>query len=535
MKHILIVDDSKENLVALKTELKKDYNVTPVTSGKNALKFLKTKETDLVLLDIDMPEMNGYEVLDEIKKNPLWQKIPIIFLTGLSAPEIEAECLARGADDFITKPYEPIVMRQRIQRVLELYALRYRLEENLQEKKNQIGKMTLGTIITIANTVDAKDKYTGGHSIRVAEGARAIARELAWSEEECQNIYNIAMLHDIGKIAIPDSVLNKAGRLNEQEEIVMRQHANIGYEILKEINILDHVEDGAHYHHERWDGNGYPAGLAGEEIPLVARIICISDSYDAMNSDRVYRKKFTHERIIERFKEGAGTQFDPKLAELFVKMLENGFRIDSKETALESMETVGGESLLLNKIVNEYTADLQVIAETDSLTGLFNRNYMKKKVDGMLIESENGVFFMIDVDNFKGVNDTHGHIVGDLILKMFSEVIKNEFRGADVLCRIGGDEFAVFLPGNPDRSIIEKKAQGIIDGVAARPEMAHYNIKSGVSIGIATCPEDGNDFESLYSCADKALYFVKGNGKNKYHFYGNDRMAKAKGKVNADM
>nr|MCR5273329.1 diguanylate cyclase [Lachnospiraceae bacterium] len=383
--------------------------------------------------------------------------------------------------------------------------------------------------------VDAKDKYTGGHSIRVAEGARAIAKELAWSDEECQNIYNIAMLHDIGKIAIPDSILNKAGRLSEQEEKIMRQHPTIGYEILKDINFLEHVQDGAHYHHERWDGEGYPAGLKGEEIPLIARIICISDSYDAMNSDRVYRKKLTHSSIIEKFKEGAGKQFDPKLTALFVNMLENGYKIDSRETALENMDNIGEESLLLYKIVNEYTADLQSMADTDSLTGLYNRNYMKKKVEGMLIESEHGVFFMIDVDNFKSINDTHGHIVGDLILKMFSDVIRGEFRDADVLCRIGGDEFAVFLPGNPDRETIKKKAQDIIDGVAARPEMAHYGIKSGVSIGISTCPDDGKDFDTLYGCADKALYFVKENGKNKYHFFGNEKLDIERSRVNVDI
>lgn len=534
LKNILIASGNKETVNELKKALKKEFDISTASSSKRALHTLLSGETNLVIMDINLPEQGGLGLLSEIRKSYEWNNIPVIIFMDRADSAMESECIARGADGCITMPIDSLVVRYHVNRALELYAHRYRMYENLDEKESRIGRMTLKTIITIANTVDAKDKYTGGHSIRVAKGARAIAEELAWSEEDCRNIYNIAMLHDIGKIAIPDSILNKAGRLNDPEEKIMRQHPSIGYEIVKRINYLEHLQEGVYYHHERWDGNGYPEGLKGENIPIVARIISISDSYDAMNSDRVYRKRLDRDKIIERFEAASGTQFDPKLTELFVNMLKNGFSIDSSMDAWEDMEDKEEESLLL-RMVNEYNSNLQISSENDPLTGLYNREYMRKKVDGMLIDSENGVFFMIDLDDFKSVNDTHGHIVGDLLLKMYADVIKKEFRDTDVLCRYGGDEFAIFLPGSPDRENLKKKAKAILEDVAARPEIAHYNIKNGLSIGIATSPEDGSDFDSLKGSADKALYFVKENGKNNFHFYGSEKADRTKSKVDADI
>lgn len=327
MKHILIVDDNKTNLVMAKQELSAVYQVTPVISGAQALSFLEKKHTDLILLDISMPEMDGRETMRRIRENKAWKDIPIIFLTADSSPQTEAQCLSDGADDFIAKPFVPQVMRSRISRILELHDLRNELEEKLQEKTRQLELVTLNAVMAIAKAIEAKDSYTSGHSDRVASCAVAIAMRLGWEEERVTNLQYVALLHDIGKIGVPDAVLNKPLCLNAEEVEIIRQHALSGGEILKMIHTIPNLQNGALYHHERYDGEGYPMGLKGEEIPIEARIIAIADTYDAMTSDRAYRKRLSEEHMMEELRKGRGTQFDPKLLDLFVTMLEDGFSI----------------------------------------------------------------------------------------------------------------------------------------------------------------------------------------------------------------
>ena len=181
--------------------------------------------------------------------------------------------------------------------------------------------------MAIANTIDAKDAYTAGHSIRVAQCAEAIAQKLGWEKTQMNNIRYIALLHDIGKIDVPDAILNKPAKLSEEEFSIIKKHPVIGNEILNGISMVENIAAGALYHHERYDGKGYPYGLSGEQIPLCARIIGIADAYDAMTSNRVYRSKMTDEMVIHEFKNGRGAQFDPQLTDIFVDMLESGFHI----------------------------------------------------------------------------------------------------------------------------------------------------------------------------------------------------------------
>ncbi len=327
MKHILIVDDNKTNLVMAKQELSGEYLVTPVTSGAQALLFLEKKHTDLILLDITMPEMDGWETMQRIRANEEWSQIPIIFLTADSSPETEARCLTDGAVDFIAKPFVPQVMRSRIARILELHDLREDLATRLDEKTKQLELLTLNAVMAIAKAIEAKDSYTSGHSDRVAQGAVAIAKRLGWEEDKITNLKYVALLHDIGKIGVPDAVLNKPGRLDAEEMDIIRKHTSNGSGILSEIRTIPNLQNGALYHHERYDGTGYPMGLSGENIPLEARIIAIADSYDAMTSDRAYRKRLSDETVLSELHRGRGTQFDPELLDLFVTMLEDGFTL----------------------------------------------------------------------------------------------------------------------------------------------------------------------------------------------------------------
>jgi len=327
MKHILIVDDNKTNLTLAKHELSNEYLVTPVISGFQALQFLEKKSTDLILLDISMPEMDGRETMKKIKANSKWAKIPIIFLTADSTPETEAQCLSDGADDFIAKPFVPEVMKSRISRTIELSDLRNELEQRLKEKTKQVELVTLDAIMAIAHTIEAKDPYTSGHSIRVARCSVDIAKRMGLPEEDIKNLNYMALLHDIGKIGVPDYIINKGTGLEPKEKDIIRLHPTIGSDILSNITVIPGMKQGALYHHERYDGTGYPSGKRGEEIPLLVRIISIADSYDAMTSDRSYRKALPDLYVIEELKECRGTQFDPNIVDVFIEMLMEGYSL----------------------------------------------------------------------------------------------------------------------------------------------------------------------------------------------------------------
>lgn len=302
MKHILIVDDNKTNLTSAKLVLNDIYKVTPVISGAQALKFLENNTTDLILLDINMPEMDGFEVMEKIRENEKSANIPIIFLTADNDAETESRCLEAGALDFIAKPFVPGVMRSRIGRILELEDLRKSLANKLEEK--------------IQEVTDMKSK-----------------------------------------------------------------------------------------------------------------------------------------------------------------------------------------------------------SQCDPLTGLFNRAYTEELVNKRISEGEPGALFMIDMDNFKAINDNYGHIAGDHTLKMFAETMIKYSSEKDILCRIGGDEFVMFISGETSKSVLGNKASDIISDLCYKLEECKFETNSSVSIGIAETPSDGSDFNSIYNAADKALYYVKQNGKNSYHFF----------------
>lgn len=534
MKKILVVDDNKENLIMIKALLENDYQVTLVPSGKLALEFLEKKTVDIILLDVQMPEMDGMEVLERIKSDDRLKNIPILFLTGLDSVDIEAACLDKGGDDFIRKPFEATILKSRISKLLELYELRFNLEDSLRKKSRQLDKMTLSTIITVANTVDAKDKYTGGHSLRVAVCARDIATNLGWDASEIQNVYNVALLHDIGKIAVPDSILNKVERLTDEEFEVIKQHPVTGNEILSDITILDHVQEGAYYHHERWDGRGYPCGLAGEAIPIYARVIALADTYDAMRSDRVYRKHLSTEKIISEFERCKGSQFDPDLAEVFIFMLKGGYDLDPEIIAEKSQSKRTSEE-------NEESAQIKLSpmidanSQQDTLTGLFNKSYINIKVGNRIMKDRCGALLLIDFDNFNEVNRCYGYLEGDIILRKFAETLPEYFGENDIISRMNGDEFAVFISGKADRERVRRVAQKIIDDVRKSELNEKHEFLLSVSIGISICPDDGITYSEMYAAADKVLYHGSRNCAGMYHFYGTENEKTELGGSNEDM
>lgn len=523
-KLILIIDDSAVNLKSAGDVLKNKFRLAMAKNGKQGLEYLKREKPDLILLDILMPEMDGFEVLNKIQENPETKEIPVIFLTGDNSVESESEGFRLGAADFIKKPFDADAMIYRIERILEIESLRRNLEQQVMLKTQQLEQMTLKVITTVSNIVDNKNVFTIGHSGRVALYAEEIAKRMGWSDEQILNLHYAALLHDIGKIGVPEYILSKKTALNDEEFALSQNHTIIGGEILKDFNIIDGISDGAKYHHTRYDGVGNcQSGLKGEEIPLIARIIAISDYIDLYKSERGYRSAYSDDEIIESLKNESNGYFDPKIADIAIEMLSSGFSVprNTAQADINNDDSIADfSSAILERVINEYTEEIKTEAQKDSLTGSWNRNYIENYVtDYILNGDDKAALIMVDIDNFKDVNDTFGHHVGDQVLINLKNAMIDSIGNRGIVGRLGGDEFIIFITGTNDRKEIQTIAENILNYLYQHNTGIIGNDIGGVSMGISILGNDGNDFLSLYKNADKALYFVKQNNKGFYHFY----------------
>lgn len=513
-KIILIVDDDRLTLSTAQNLLGDEYKVVAVNSGRQAYKYLERHVPDLILLDINMPEISGYEVMKALQEDERWSKIPVIFLTADRTVETEIECFRVGAYDFISKPFEPQIMMSRIRSTIELDGYRKDLQRRLDEKTKEMERVTIQAIMTVANTVDAKDDYTKGHSMRVAAYSEILAQRLGWSEEDIQNIYYVAMLHDVGKIGVPDAVLNKPFKLTDLEFRLIKGHTIMGAEILKDFKMFPNVSIGAKYHHERYDGKGYPEGLKGESIPLVARVIGLVDSYDAMTSNRVYRRRLNDGVVMQELDKGKGSQWDPELVDIFVSLI--------KEGALEKVwmpeDELASPIFDSGKIVGlAMGAESVIEAPTDYLTGLLSKRKGEQEITAGL-RTVGGCLMILDLDYFKKINEEYGHLVGDYALKMTADVLR-EVCGRDTVCRTGGDEFLYYIEGIKRREDAVDRVQEILSAFAKKQEEVDILKETQLSIGISISGVDGREFNELYQRADKALYHVKQNENLRYGFY----------------
>lgn len=524
MKTILAVDDSVINLKSIKRLLSDKYKVIAVSSASDAMSYLENAIPDLILLDILMPETDGFQMMQNLKDDQRYRNIPVVFLTADNDKEKELQGFRMGAVDFILKPFEPDIVLSRIDKTIELENLRHHLEAEVRIKTKEIENITLQSVMAVANTVDSKDKYAKGHSVNVAKIAEEIARKLGWTGEDITNLYYICLLHDIGKIGIPDSLFNKQAVFTKEERDLIRRHTDLGAEILDNISI-EHAALGARYHHEWFDGNGYNKGLKGNEIPIEARIIAVADAYDSMANDRSYRKRLSDQKIREELNKGMGTQFDPKIVKIMLQMLEEGFTLSTPKEELESSQShiISDSASLLKKVFTEYAVEVQNEAYKDPLTGLWNRKYTALEVDKKLAQPQaKGTAFMVDIDNFKGINDHYGHIFGDEILINIAKVLAEIVRQNDLACRIGGDEFFLFFSELHNPATIRALATRLIKTLNEKVKYPDKSRGASASVGIAVAPKDGCEFEVLYAKADKALYHAKNNGKNIYHFFSSE-------------
>ena len=321
---VVVVDDDVTNLKMAGTILSRQHmRVTALKSGRALLDYVRDNRPDLILLDVRMPEMDGFETLRRLKQETSsGQEIPVIFLTADENAESEMRGLELGAMDFIKKPFVPEVLTLRVRHIIELVRLQKNLADEVEIKTQENENLSLRIVQTLAEAIDAKDNYTNGHSGRVAKYTREIARRFGYSQKRQDEIYMMGLLHDVGKIGVPDAVINKPAKLTEEEYAQIKTHPVMGDRILKNIRERPKLAVGARWHHERYDGTGYPDGLSGDIIPEEARIIAVADAYDAMTSRRSYRGILPQDIVRNEIKNGKGKQFDPAFADIMLTMIE---------------------------------------------------------------------------------------------------------------------------------------------------------------------------------------------------------------------
>jgi putative two-component system response regulator len=333
---VLVVDDASENLRILSESLRDSYTIMFARNGADALRLAEgDPPPDIILLDVVMPGMNGYEACRRLKESPRTKDIPVIFITAQDDGVDEATGLALGAQDYIKKPFQAALVRNRVASQLELKRHRDHLNELVRERTRQLVLTQEATIHSMANLAEWRDPETGAHIKRTQNYVRLLALELAkdpkfagrLTPDDVSWLYLSAPLHDVGKVAIPDAVLHKPGKLTEEEFEVMKGHATFGHEVLTsttdllgEESFLAVAGDIAYAHHERWDGTGYPRKLKGEDIPLSARLMSVADVYDALRSKRVYKPAMPHDPAYAIMREGRGTQFDPDVFDAFDRL-----------------------------------------------------------------------------------------------------------------------------------------------------------------------------------------------------------------------
>ncbi len=311
---ILVVDDKPQNVELLEADLvASGHDIIPAYDGKTALDKVRSEDPDLILLDVMMPGMDGFEVCERLKSDETTMFIPIVMVTALSDREDRIRGIDAGVDDFLTKPYDKQVLRARVKSLLRM---KYYTDE--LERAEAV-------ITSLALSVEAKDSYTEDHCERLSDYSTMLGRELGLPHEDIRALRLGGVLHDVGKIGIPDAILLKKGRLTDEEFDVIRQHPLIGYNICKPLRSLKPVLPVIRHHHERFDGSGYPDGLKGKDIPLTARILTVVDVYDALRTERPYKEAFDHDKTVAIIREETEKGwYDPEIADTFLALNPEG-------------------------------------------------------------------------------------------------------------------------------------------------------------------------------------------------------------------
>ena len=320
---VLVVDDDELICESVAAMLGKIYRTETALSGDEALEKLASIKPSLIMLDMNMPDMDGFDTLARIRHYREFSSIPVIFLTGDEGRDAEIRCLRAGASDFVRKPLASQVIVERVRRIIELDRLQHFLSSEVAVQTKRSANLSIQVMLALAQAVDAKDHYTNGHSQRVAAYSAEIARRMGKTQQEQDDIYAMGLLHDVGKIGVSEAIINKTSRLDNDEYTQIKKHTEIGHRILKIITEIPGLATGARWHHERYDGRGYPDGLCGENIPEEARIICIADCYDAMTSNRSYSNVREQSAVRAEMIRCKGSQFDPVITDIMIAMIDD--------------------------------------------------------------------------------------------------------------------------------------------------------------------------------------------------------------------
>ena len=335
-QRVLVVDDTPENIHILMGILRDYYTVMAANNGERALKLASMDpQPDLILLDIMMPGMDGYEVCGRLKADANTAQIPVLFVTALTSDENEAKGLEIGALDYITKPFNPVIVKARVKNHLELKRYSDQLELMVREKTSELLLTRDVTIETLGSLAEYRDPETGGHIKRTMYYVKLLAERLQrypqfaayLNQEMIDHLFKSAPLHDVGKVGVPDSILLKPGKLTAEEFEEIKNHTIYGRDALSVSasklgvnSFLKVAQEMAYTHHERWDGSGYPQGLKGEEIPISGRLMAVADVYDALISQRVYKPAMPHDQAVKIIEEGREKAFDPDIVDVFIEL-----------------------------------------------------------------------------------------------------------------------------------------------------------------------------------------------------------------------
>ena len=663
---LLIVDDVEHNRAILSEMFRGRFEILEAGDAQEALRLVERYRAriGLMFLDINLPGMDGFQMLREMHARGFLPGIPILMIASGVSPEKAAAAIRLGVSDFIEQPMNPEIVRRRAQRLVEGERVRLSMEELVEARTYEIRRASRYAIEALSTIVEFRSGETAQHTRRISLVTRQLCQALSQryleynlTDTMIDDIMCASALHDVGMIAVPESILNKPGRLTNEEFEIIKRHTLYGAQVIERISaaggerFFSYCRDICLCHHERWDGNGYPYGISGDDIPIWAQVVALADVYEALTSERVYKPPFTHGQALDMIKDGDCGSFNPKLLATLdliearlksalddlalsgdpapgespydtadqlspraVKLLEHEreqyktyaslsgevlIEYDCESDALSFSgrfsDHFDGETVLSNALLGEalnrylYPGDRETLktaiqavsannptikldlrlltmrgwyewyevvvrtlwssengccvralgkltnidqamretsrlreqATRDVLTGLLNRVETERCIKQRLMETEDvgGALLYIDIDDFKEINDSHGHGFGDDVLRKIGQAIQGNIRETDIAGRIGGDEFVVYL----DRVRTEEGIVGNVErlitvmrqGLSVRSE----RMKFSVSVGVSRFPLDGTRYEALLEKADQAMYTAKYSGKGCFSFY----------------
>ena len=459
---ILVVDDDEIVCGLVKSIMEPNFEVKECFLGADARNVAREYQPDLIMLDIYLSDGNGFDVIQELKSDELTAGIPILMITGDDNAETERNGLKRGASDYIKKPFTPDVLRQRAKRIIEQRHYQRSIEEEMERQAKRSRRLGREIMLTLSKAVDVKDHYTNGHSRRVAALCAEIGRRLGKNDTEQMSLYDAGLLHDIGKIGIHEDIIHKNSRLSEVEVAEVREHTVNGYEILKEVKDMPNLCEGARWHHEHYDGTGYPDGLKETEIPETARIVCVADCYDAMTSTRTYSVPKGQEEVRAEIERCRGTWFDPQIADVILDMIheDKEYRLNENASAKDVWREYdrlwGSANVLETENVSEDTSEdteqseeklpewLLELSSLDTQKGLMNCGSVEGYLSVLSVFHQTAASKAEEIERLYQNKDISGYtvkvhalkssarIIGALELSLLAEKLENAGKENDV-------------------------------------------------------------------------------------------------------